>query len=411
MTSSTSGLQLGPALCLMFILLVPLAIAGLALINTGLGRSRSAAHAITSSLCVICIAVLTYFVFGFAIQGERQIASLPIVSLHPAALFLRGVDWGSRQSLSILLGAFSVALAALIPIGAAADRWRLGAACASTVLLAGFTLPLFVRLVTTFDTRTALTEHLLDPGGSGIQATGGLTALSIVWLLGARRGKYASNGLPAAIPAHNGVFVLFGCMLAWTGWIGLNAAGALLYTGLETAQSVLVALNTTFAAAAAALAAGLVTRIRFRRPDASLIANGWMAGLVASSGGCTLKPATAVITGLIAGGLVVLSVEFLEFTLKVDDPCGSISAHAIAGIWGLLAAGILAGSRITSHLVAIATLLGFILPLSYAMNWLLGRAISHRVSIDGERQGLDLHELGADAYPEFVVHSDEFIQR
>jgi Amt family ammonium transporter len=311
----------------------------------------------------------------------------------------------------VVLSIFSVGLASLIPLGAATDRWRLGAACASTVLLAGFTYPLFARIAW----RSLGFTQWMDAGcAASIQVTGGLTALSIAWLLGPRRGKYSPSGVPAAIPAHNGVFVMFGCMLAWIGWLGLNSAGAVLYLGIQPEKCVLVIVNTTFTAAAAGLTAAAVTRFRFRKPDASLIANGWLAGLVASSAGCAaFKPATAILTGLVAGGLVVLSVEFLEFTLKVDDPCGSVSVHGVAGLWGILAAGIFVGEpgQLMAQLVGVATLLGFVLPLTYGLNWLLGRFVPHRVSMDGERQGLDLHELGADAYPEFVVHGDEFMQR
>jgi len=408
------------ALCFVFILLVPFAIAGLALINTGLGRSRSAAHAMTCSLCVVGISALVYFVCGFKVQGYRFqpqfVGPLYHNLLTPPGFFFVGLNSGFA-SLAALLGLFSVALACLIPLGAAADRWRLGAACASTVLLAGWTYPVFARLA--WQTFPALGTRLgggfIDAGGSGvIQVTGGLAALSLAWLLGPRQGKYSAKGMPAAIPAHNGVFVPFGCLLAWVGWLGLNSAGAILYAGMPPENSVLVAINTTFSTTAAALTAAAITRIRFRKPDASLIANGWMAGLVASSAGCAaLKPATAVLTGLIAGALVVLAIEFLEFTLKVDDPCGSISVHAIAGIWGLLAVGIFTGGpgQFLAQLVGVATLVGFVLPMSYALNWLLGRVIPHRVSGDGERQGLDLHELGADAYPEFVIHADEFMQR
>jgi ammonium transporter, Amt family len=406
MTSAESS-SLSFALCFAFILLVPFAIAGLALINTGLGRSRSAAHAMTSSLCVICVAALVYFVWGFAVQ------KCPTRAPDAAAigLFFRGVQFGSPSSVVVLLSIFSVALASLIPLGAATDRWRLGASCASTVLFAGFIYPLFARIAW----RSLGFTQWMDAGGSGlIHATGGLTALSIAWLLGPRRGKYSPSGVPAAIPAHSAVFVLFGCVLAWIGWLGLNSAGAILYAAMPPERSVLVAVNTTFAAAAAGLTAAIVTRFHFRKPDASLIANGWMAGLVASSAGCAaFKPATAILTGLIAGALVVLSVEFLEFTLKVDDPCGSVSVHAVAGLWGVLAAGIFAGEsgQFITQLVGVSTLLGFVLPLTYGLNWLLGRFVPHRVSVDGERQGLDLHELGADAYPEFVVHADEFMQR
>ncbi len=405
-------------LCLVFILLVPFAIAGLALINAGLGRSRSAAQAMTSTVCVVGIAVLVYFVWGLAIQKLNNItAHNDPFALAKPGLFLRGVSWEALSSAAVLLPLLSVALGSLIPLGAGADRWRLSAACTSTIAFAGASYPLFACFA--WHARVALLNWgsvgFVDAGGSGtIQVTGGLTALSIAWLLGPRLGKYSSNGMPTAIPAHNGVYVLFGCILAWIGWLGLNSAGAILYAGLQAEKSALVAINTTFSASAAALTAAAITRIRFRKPDASLIANGWMAGLVASSAGCaTLKPATAILTGLVAGALVVFAVEWLEFGLKVDDPCGSISVHAVCGIWGLLAAGIFVGSQgqFIAQLVGVATLLGFILPMTYSLNWLLGRIIAHRVSADGERQGLDLHELGADAYPEFVVHADEFMQR
>ena len=407
--------QLSFAISLICILLIPLSIAGIALINTGLGRSRSAGHAMTSALCVIGVAFIAYFVCGFAVQGHRDNllfggSKLP---LEHTSIFLKGVAWGSPVPLMFLLGMFSAGLASVIPLGAAADRWRLRAACISTVVLAGFTFPLFSAFA--WHAAGSLfnygTGRFLDDGGSGtIHATGGLTALSIAWLLGPRRGKYSPAGMPAAIPAHNSVYVLFGCMLAWIGWLGLNSASALQYSAL----SALTVINTTLSAAAATLTAAVVTWIRYRRPDASLIANGWVAGLVASSAGCaSLKPALALLTALVAGMLVVFSVEFLEFTLKVDDPCGSVSVHAVCGIWGLLAVGIFVGgpAQFLVQLAGVATLLGFILPLAYGLNWLLGRFIPHRVSIDGERQGLDLHELGADAYPEFVVHADEFMQR
>jgi Amt family ammonium transporter len=421
MNSLPADFQFSFTLCMAFALLAPFAIAGVALINAGLGRSRSAAHAMTSCLCVVSVAALVYFVCGFAVQRYPIHAEQFLAGGPPGApgFFSRGVS-GPGALLVLLVGIFGVGLASIIPLGAAADRWRLSAACISTVLFTGWTYPVFARLawhqfLPMLDVKFNLGHAFIDAGGSGaIQVTGGLTALSLAWLLGPRRGKFSPDGLPAAIPAHNEVFVLFGCVLAWIGWLGLNSAGAILYTGMHPEKSALVAVNTTFSATAAALAAAAVTRLRFRRPDASLIANGWMAGLVASSAGCaTLKPATAILTGLVAGALVVLSVEWLEFGLKVDDPCGSVSVHAVAGIWGLLAAGIFSGDpdQFMAQLVGIAILIGFILPMTYGLNCLLGRVIPHRVSVDGERQGMDLHELGADAYPEFVVHADEWIQR
>jgi Amt family ammonium transporter len=225
--------------------------------------------------------------------------------------------------------------------------------------------------------------------------------------------------MPAGIPGHNLVHVVFGCILAWVGWLGLNDAGAMLFGGTPPAGLVLVGINTTLCAAGSALVAVIVTKIRFGRPDASISANGWMGGLVASSAATALiSPAVALMIGLVTGILVALSVECLEMYLRLDDPGGAVPSHAVAGLWGLLAAGIFASIRTggapgqwLAQLIGIATLIGFVLPMTYGLNWVLNRLIPYRVDCDGERQGMDLHELGAGAYPEFMVHSDDFIQR
>jgi Amt family ammonium transporter len=204
-------------------------------------------------------------------------------------------------------------------------------------------------------------------------------------------------------------------VLAWIGWIGLNTAGALLFAGSEPGGVVLVAVNTTVCAGAAALAAVLMTRLRFGKPDASLAANGWVGGLVASSAvSAFATPALTIVIGLIAGGVITLSVEWLD-RIEIDDPAGAVSVHALGGIWGVLAVGLFAQGRMgpgqmLAQVIGVATLLGAVLPLTYSLNWLLNLLLPQRVSADGERQGLDLHELGAGAYPEFTTLGDEFTQ-
>jgi Amt family ammonium transporter len=430
-------------ICFLLILLVPFAPVGLALINTGLGRSRSAAHSMMASLMAIAVAALVYFVFGFSWQGfAGGPAHVIIVEGHAwnwiaaQPFFMRGMDFsGSYSSLVALLQLFAVGIAALIPLGTGADRWRLSAICASSALFAGLTYPLFAHWIWSdgwlaqLGANYGLGHGFVDAGGSSsIQVVGGLTALALAWILGPRRGKYSAEGMPAAVPGHNAVLVIFGCLLATVGWCGLNSAGAILFIHAETARCVFVTINTILAATSAGLAAAAITQVRFRKPDASLTANGWIGGLVASSAACVfVKPAAAVVIGIIAGALVTFAVEWFEFELKVDDPGGAISVHAIAGIWGILAVGILAQFRVNpvfsgnlpgtdsgqwlAQLIGIATLIGFVLPLTYGLNWLLNRFYPQRVSIDGERQGMDLHELGADAYPDFVTHADEFMQR
>jgi Amt family ammonium transporter len=437
----SAGFVLVPFLCLLLILLVPFAGAGLALINSGLGRSRSAAHAMIGGLCVISVAALVYVIVGFSWQG---VAGRPDHALTVAGktwgwiaaepLFLRGLRLDlSPSALVVLLQIFSVGLAGMIPLGSGSDRWRLGAICTSTALLAGWTYPLFAHWVwgggwlEQLGANCGLGRGFVDGGGSGtIQVVGGVTALSITWILGPRRGKFSAEGMPAALPGHNVVLVLLGCVFAWIGWMGLNSAGAMLFLGVESGRVVRIAVNTTLSAAASGLASAVVTRVRFGRPDASLSANGWIAGLVASSAAAAfLKPAAAMIVGGVAGILVVFVADFLEFQLAIDDPGGAVSVHAVGGLWGVLAVALLAdvgaagrgadglGSdgQWLAQLVGIATLLGFVLPLTYGLNWLLDRVYRQRVSREGELQGMDLCELGAGAYPEFDIHGDDLLQR
>ena len=405
----------GTVLCVLFLLTVPFAAMAIALMNTGLGRSRSAAHSMLAALCTIGVAALVYLVIGFAWQGTAGGPAYSFAAkghtwnwLAGERFFLRGVALdGSAASLIVWLQIMSVGIAALIPLGSGIDRWRLGASCASAALLAGITYPVFAHWV--WGGGWLAQIGLRDAGGSSvIHATGGLTALAIAWILGPRRGKYASGGMPAAMPGHNAVLVLLACLLASVGWTGLNCAGAILFAGLPPARMVLPAINTLLSGGVAGLAAGMITALRFGRPDASLCANGWVGGLVAGSASCAfVPPPIAMLIALAAGALVVFSVEWFDLHLGVDDPGGAISAHGMAGLWGTLALGIFTGQWLPQF-VGVATLIGFVLPLSYGLNWLLNRFHAQRVVPEGERQGLDLYELGAGAYPEFVTHRDDF---
>jgi len=435
-------------LCIACILLVPFAGAGISLINVGLGRSRSAGHQMLSSLLVVSVAAFAYFFCGFACQGFAggpahvlMVGDKPWSWLGAMPFFLRGLESRDISStLVVWLGILTAALAALIPVGSGTDRWRLSAACASSALLAGFTYPIFAHWVwgggwlSQLGVNYGLGHGFLDVGGAAtVQSVGGLTALSIAWILGPRRGKYTPDGMPTALPGHNAVFILFGCLLALLGWTGLNSAGAILFGGVNAESIPLIAINTLLSAGAAGVAATLTTRVRFGKPDASLAANGWIGGLVASSAGCAfIVPAEAIVMGFVAGVLITLSVEWIELRLSVDDPGGAISAHAVGGLWGIFAAGLFAripsgvlsatggpargfgsgdSGQMVAQLIGIATLLGFVLPLTYGLNWLLDRFYPQRVAPEGERQGMDLYELGAGAYPEFITHSEDSTER
>jgi len=411
------------ALTLVLLLVAPLGIAGVALVNAGLGRSRSAAQSLLGTLVVFSTALIAFVLVGWAIAGggERDLV------FHMAGrswdwagagrLFGSGVDTAPpREQLMLLFEVMSAGLVAMIPWGSGADRLRLPAGVAIAAVLGAVVFPFaahwtwsgwLVQLGPNF----SIGNGFVDGGGAGaIHALGGLAALAVIWIAGPRKGKFPREGLSTAMPGHNVVYVLFGSLVALVGWLAWNMAGALLWLNAAPSKLVLVAINTVLAAAGALLATFLITRVRFGKPDASLCANGWLAGLVTSSA-CAgvLSPLAALFVGILAGILMPLMVELFELVLSIDDPSGAVSVHGAAGLWGLIAAGLFApqSEQLLAQLVGVSMLLGLMLPLVYGIFWLMDRVIRFRVEPDGERLGMDLHELGGNAYPEFVVHRDE----
>jgi Amt family ammonium transporter len=411
-------------LTLVLMLIAPLAIAGVAVINVGLGRSRSAAQSMLGALVVISTAVIAFAVVGFAVSAETakdfvfHIAGKPWDWAGEGHFLLSGLSsTPPRAQLGLLFEFLSVALVALIPWGSGADRLRLPAGAAIAALFGAFVFPFFAHWtwgggwLTQLGANFSLGGGFLDGGGAGpVHVLGGLAALAVVWITGPRKSKFPREGLSTAMPGHNVVYVIFGCLVALVGWLAWNMAGALLWLNEAPSGLVITAVNTLLAASAALIATLLVTRIRFGKPDASLCANGWLAGLVTSSACAGVVPALdALFAGLVAGVMTPLLVELFELALSIDDPSGAISVHGAAGLWGLIAAGIFAPQpgQFVAQVIGVSSLLGVMLPVIYFAFLLMNRLIPFRVEPDGERLGMDLHELGGNAYPEFVVHRDE----
>lgn len=413
------------ALVLVLLLLAPLAIAGVALINTGLGRSRSAAQSLLGILAIVAVTAIAFALVGATLAGALggashvfHLAAKPWNWLGSGPFFLGGLRTAPAQAqLGLLFEFLAVSMAALIPWGSGADRLRLTAGCALAAVLAAIVFPLLAHWVwaggwlAQLGVNFSLGSGFLDPGGAAtIHVLGGLSALAVVWIAGPRKGKFPQGGFATAMPGHNAVYILFGCLVALAGWLAFNVAGAVLWMHAPLAALPVTAINTLLSASGAVAATFAVTRIRFGKPDASLCANGWLAGLVASSASAAVvTPIQALLIGLIAGVLTPLLVEVLELAVSIDDPSGAISVHAAGGLWGLIAAGALApkAGQLVAQLVGIATLLGLVLPLVYLLFWLVNRVVPFRVDQDGERIGMDLHELGGGAYPEFVIHRDD----
>jgi Amt family ammonium transporter len=304
------------ALTLVLLLLAPLAIAGVALINTGLGRSRSAAQALLGNAAIVAVASIAFVLLGATLTGSSDgashtfhIAGQPWNWLGAGPFFLAGFSAAPPQSqLTLLFEFLAVALAALIPWGSGADRLRLTAGCAAAAVLAAFVFPLFAHWVwaggwlSQLGVNFGLGAGFLDPGGAAtIHVLGGLSALAIIWITGSRKGKFPKEGFSTAMPGHNAAYILFGCLIALVGWLAFNLAGAILWLHAPLSALPVVAVNTLLAASGAIVATFAVTRFRFGKPDASLCANGWLAGLVASSASAaSVSPIPALVIGLIA---------------------------------------------------------------------------------------------------------------
>src|SRR5207249_7012158 len=219
-----------------------------------------------------------------------------------------------------------------------------------------------------------------------------------------------------------------GCFILAFGWFGFNPGSTLAASGNGALRISSIAVNTMLAGCTGSFGAILYMWMRYGKPDASMTGNGLLAGLVAiTAPSGFVNPMGAVIIGFVAGVLCALSVEFIERNLKLDDVVGAISVHGTNGIWGVISVGLFADGRsnyagawngvpgsvtglfygdagqLVAQLMGVATLIGFVFTFSFVLNMILEAVWGHRVSAKTELQGLDIPEMGALGYPEFVL--------
>jgi Amt family ammonium transporter len=429
--------------------------AGFAFVETGLCRAKNANHTMMMNFMVYGFGLFAYWVCGFALQmgGVGGVANLggaaPLSSEF--SLSLAGKTWGLfgthgfflTQGATYDVGVMVLFLfqmvfmdtAATIVTGAAAERWKFAAFAVSSVFLAAITYPLFGNWawgggwLSQLGANFGLGHGYCDFAGSGVvHAVGGLTALALAIMIGPRLGKFNRDGSPNALPGHDLVIVLAGCFILAFGWFGFNPGSTLGASGNGGLRIGMIAVDTMLAGCTGSFGAILYMWIRYGKPDASMTGNGLLAGLVAiTAPSGFVNTIGAAIIGLVAGVLVCLSVEFLERVGKIDDPVGAISVHGANGLWGVISEGLFAdgtsnyggswngvpGSvrglfygdpgQLVAQLIGVVTLLGFVFALSFVFNFLVDKIIGQRVSAESELEGLDVPEMGAVGYPEFVL--------
>jgi Amt family ammonium transporter len=272
-------------------------------------------------------------------------------------------------------------------------------------------------------------------GSTVVHSIGGWIALAGGIMLGPRLGRrFKRDGGGPMLP-HDLVMGVIGGFILWFGWYGFNPGSSL--SAMDFGGIGRIAANTTLAACTGGMAAIFLIYFRTKKWDAGAITNGFLAGLVAITCPCYwVSPTGACALGAVAGIIVILGVDLLEF-LRIDDPIGAWPVHGLCGIWGTLSLGLFASGQysaagsspngipvvdpatnpaltgffygnhdwhvlvaqcIGSFIICGATF-GVAMLMFYVLN-LFGRL---RLSKDGELEGMDLHEHGISAYPEFVI--------
>ena len=243
-----------------------------------------------------------------------------------------------------------------------------------------------------------------DYAGSGtVHLCGAAAALAVVTVLGARNGKYNSDGSANLIPGSNIPMAALGVWILWLGWFGFNGGSELkVSTGGNAIAVAQVFMNTNLAATGGVVATLLTSLIKTGKMDITMAMNGAIAGLVAiTAGPSTPSGGEAVIIGAVGGVIVYFSILFFERTLKVDDPVGAISAHGTVGIYGVMVVPLTSDATFGAQLLGVVLIAGFTYVMSLLTIYVINLFMPIRASDTEQEVGLDLTETGVEAYPDF----------
>ena len=384
--------------------------AGFAMVEAGFTRAKNAVNILMKNLMDFSVGTLSFFLIGFGLMfGKTN-------GLFGTTLFaLGGVEPGADWNWTFLIfQTVFAATAATIVSGAMAERTKFVGYLAYSFFITLFIYPVFGSWAW---------GGLLDGGGwlenlgfldfagsTVVHSVGGWLALAGAIVLGPRVGKYGPDGRPKAILGHNLPLAALGVFILWFGWFGFNPGS----TTTGDGSIGYIAVTTNLSAAAGAIVAMIVSWIALKKPDASMALNGALAGLVSITAPCdAVSPMSAIIIGMVGGGLVVVSVLFIDRKLKVDDPVGAVSVHGVCGLWGTLSVGLFnmetglfcggglkqLGVQALGAGAAFAWAFGLGLVLFYAIKITIGL----RVTPEEETKGLDIGEHGMEAYAGFQI--------
>ncbi len=387
--------------------------AGFAMVEMGLTRAKNAGNIIMKNLMDFAAGAVIYWAIGWGLMYGASVGGL----FGASQFFLKAADYILFRDW--MFQVVFAATAATIVSGAMAERTKFSSYLAYSVFISGLIYPISGHWIWAGGWLANLGFHDFA-GSTVVHSVGGWAALSGAIFLGPRIGKYVkSNGKTTskAILGHNLPIASLGVFILWFGWYGFNCGSTLSGTDMTIAS---VAVTTTLGASTGAIGAMIISWILFKKPDVSMSLNGALAGLVGiTAPTAVVTPFGAVIIGLVAGILVVFSVEFIDKVLHIDDPVGAVSVHGVCGVWGTLAVGLFANTddikglfygggfgQLGVQALGALSVFAWVFGTASLLFFIIKKVNGLRVSETEELVGLDLSEHGTESYSGFQIFTN-----
>ena len=396
--------------------------AGFSLCEAGFTRAKNTGNILMKNLMDFCIGTPCFWLVGFGIMfgaGTQLFGWIdPMIMKDYSHILPAGVPLWAFAIFQTVFCATS----ATIVSGAMAERTKFSAYCIYSAAISLLIYPVSGHWIWGGGWLSQLGFHDFA-GSTAVHMVGGVCACIGAWMLGPRIGKYDKNGKPKAILGHNITFAALGVFILWFCWFGFNGASTVAMDSDATVTSAgLIFFNTNLAAAVACCVTLIFTWIRYGKPDVSMTYNAALAGLVGITAGCdAVSPLGAAIMGIVFGIVIVLSVEFFDKVVKIDDPVGAVSVHGVCGSLGTIMVGLFATGVSTEkglfygggwHLlgtqalgvVSVAVYVAVVITIVF---FILKKTIGLRVDAEHEITGLDVTEHGLlTAYAGFAMLPD-----
>ena len=373
----------------------------------GFNAAKNTINILFKNLMDLSVGVLLFFLVGYGLMyGDSVIGGfLAFGGFGISSTPSEAAAGTLNPQVDFLFQVAFAATAATIVSGAVAGRMQFRGYLIYSAILTGIIYPIsgywkwgggWLDAMGFYDFAGSLVVH----------AVGGFAGLAGAIVLGPRIGRFNKDGSANSMPGHSLPLAMLGVLILWVGWYGFNPGSQLAFAGSANTDIVmLIAVNTTLAAAAGAVLATIMGSITGGKPDIGYALNGALAGLVGITANCdSVTNISAIIIGSVAGILVVVGMILLE-KVKIDDPVGAWPVHGLCGVWGGIATGIFGGYPLGAQIVGSLVIPVWAFVTMFILFSILKGMGFLRVTEEEELQGLDLTEHGSLSYPEFVPGS------